>query len=84
MFRKCSPYILTTFFLVAAERIGVNAEPEISVRRIEPNVEFLVIASDGVFEFMSSQKVVDMVRSQSLMFANVNISGKLDLIPFPS
>jgi len=45
----------------AAERIGVMAEPEVSVRRLEPNVEFLVVASDGVFEFMSSQRVVDMV-----------------------
>mmetsp|Transcript_42698 Transcript_42698/g.101361 ORF Transcript_42698/g.101361 Transcript_42698/m.101361 type:complete len:1069 (-) Transcript_42698:82-3288(-) len=45
----------------AAERIGVIADPEVSIRRVEPNVEFLVIASDGVWEFMSSQRVVDMI-----------------------
>lgn len=44
------------------------ADPEVSIRRLEPNVEFLVIASDGVFEFMKSQTVVDMVRCPSLGF----------------
>lgn len=46
----------------AAERIGVFAEPELEFRHLGPNDAFLVIASDGVFEFISSQRVVDMVR----------------------
>eukprot|EP00879_Flechtneria_rotunda_P007816 GHRR01008191.1.p1 GENE.GHRR01008191.1~~GHRR01008191.1.p1 ORF type:complete len:736 (+),score=253.14 GHRR01008191.1:238-2445(+) len=45
----------------AAERIGVFAEPELEFRHLGPNNAFLVIASDGVFEFISSQRVVDMV-----------------------
>lgn len=48
---------------MAAERIGVVADPEVSIKNLEHNVEFLVLASDGVFEFMSSQTVVNMVAS---------------------
>ncbi|CAN0856160.1 Probable protein phosphatase 2C 35 [Linum grandiflorum] len=43
-----------------AERIGVIAEPEVSVIQLTPNHLFFVVASDGVFEFLSSQLVVDM------------------------
>ncbi|WCJ23622.1 Protein phosphatase 2C family protein [Euphorbia peplus] len=44
-----------------AETIGVIADPEVSVVRLVPNHLFFVVASDGVFEFLSSQTVVDMV-----------------------
>jgi hypothetical protein len=39
----------------------VFAEPEIEGVGLMPADAFLVIASDGVFEFLSSQSVVDMV-----------------------
>jgi serine/threonine protein phosphatase PrpC len=45
----------------AAERIGVFAEPEVETRQLDISSSFLVLASDGVFEFLSSQSVVDMV-----------------------
>lgn len=38
------------------------AEPELQYRQLGPNDAFLVIASDGVFEFLPSQSVVNMVR----------------------
>ncbi|WOL02195.1 protein phosphatase 2C and cyclic nucleotide-binding/kinase domain-containing protein isoform X2 [Canna indica] len=44
-----------------AESIGVVATPEIFVMELTPDHPFFVIASDGVFEFLSSQTVVDMV-----------------------
>ncbi|KAJ7969566.1 putative Protein phosphatase 2c [Quillaja saponaria] len=44
-----------------AETIGVVATPEIVVFELTPNHPFLVLASDGVFEFLSSQTVVEMV-----------------------
>ncbi|KAK9084045.1 hypothetical protein Scep_030516 [Stephania cephalantha] len=44
-----------------AEKIGVIAVPEISVVQLTQNHLFFVVASDGVFEFLSSQAVVDMV-----------------------
>ena len=44
-----------------AERIGVIAEPEVEVVTLTASSRFAVIASDGVFEFLSSQAVVDMI-----------------------
>lgn len=49
-----------------AETIGVVADPEIVVLELTPDHPFFVIASDGVFEFLSSQAVVDMVRLRNL------------------
>ncbi|XVF38584.1 hypothetical protein REPUB_Repub20aG0114800 [Reevesia pubescens] len=43
-----------------AEKIGVIAVPEISIVRLTPNHLFFVVASDGVFEFLPSQTVVNM------------------------
>jgi serine/threonine protein phosphatase PrpC len=40
----------------------VFAEPELERRQLAASTPFLVIASDGVFEFLPSQSVVDMVR----------------------
>jgi serine/threonine protein phosphatase PrpC len=44
-----------------AESIGVIADPEIFVLNLNSSHPFFVLASDGVFEFLSSQTVVDMV-----------------------
>ncbi|KAH7666911.1 Protein-serine/threonine phosphatase protein [Dioscorea alata] len=44
-----------------AESIGVIAEPEVLTVKISAEHLFFVVASDGVFEFLSSQAVVDMV-----------------------
>ncbi|XP_076946133.1 protein phosphatase 2C and cyclic nucleotide-binding/kinase domain-containing protein-like isoform X1 [Bidens hawaiensis] len=46
-----------------AETIGVVATPEIVALDLTLDHLFFVIASDGVFEFLSSQAVVDMVSS---------------------
>ena len=44
-----------------AEKIGVYAEPEVLTWKLQPNDRFAIVASDGVFEFISSQGVVDMI-----------------------
>ncbi|KAK1387660.1 Protein-serine/threonine phosphatase [Heracleum sosnowskyi] len=44
-----------------AEKIGVFAVPEIKMVKLTPDHQFFVVASDGVFEFLSSQTVVNMV-----------------------
>jgi serine/threonine protein phosphatase PrpC len=49
--------------LAAAERIGVFAEPEVVTKQLNSQHPFLVIASDGVWEFLTSQSVIDMVRA---------------------
>ena len=47
--------------LAVAEDIGVCAEPEVEVRQLTAENPFLVVASDGVFEFLTNQEVVNMV-----------------------
>lgn len=42
-------------------RVGVISEPEISFHRILDQDRFVVIASDGLWEFISSQEVVEIV-----------------------
>jgi CRP-like cAMP-binding protein/serine/threonine protein phosphatase PrpC len=44
-----------------AEECGVVAEPEILEREILPQDKFIIIASDGVFEFLTNQMAADMV-----------------------
>jgi serine/threonine protein phosphatase PrpC len=43
-----------------AEKIGVNADPEIISTQLTDNDKYLVIASDGIFEFLTNQNVIDM------------------------
>jgi hypothetical protein len=46
---------------LTAEAVGVIAEPEVKSVEITPSHLFFVVASDGMFEFLSSQEVVDRV-----------------------
>ncbi|KAF0696353.1 hypothetical protein As57867_012864, partial [Aphanomyces stellatus] len=46
-----------------SEELGVFAEPEIVTKTLSPHDKFIVIASDGVFEFLTSQAVVNMVKA---------------------
>jgi serine/threonine protein phosphatase PrpC/CRP-like cAMP-binding protein len=43
-----------------AEELGVFAEPEMLTREITPEDKIIVLASDGVFEFLTNQSVVDI------------------------
>lgn len=45
-----------------AKIAGVISEPEITERRLGASDRFLVLGSDGLFEFMSSQEVADIVQ----------------------
>ena len=42
------------------DRIGVSSEPVVSVHEVSASDRCLILASDGVFEFLSSQKAVDV------------------------
>lgn len=46
---------------MAAETVGVFAEPELSEVELTSADKFAIWASDGVWEFISSQEVVDIV-----------------------
>ncbi|CAG9319239.1 unnamed protein product [Blepharisma stoltei] len=47
---------------LVAKSVGVSAEPEIVIRKLEPQDKFIILASDGVWEFISSQEAVDIVK----------------------
>lgn len=43
-----------------AEELGVFAEPEMLTREVTPEDKIIVLASDGVFEFLTNQSVIDI------------------------
>lgn len=43
-----------------AEELGVYAEPEMVTREITEDDKIIVLASDGVFEFLTNQSVIDI------------------------
>lgn len=46
----------------AVKNVGVIAEPEVSVVTVDPTEDgFLIMASDGVWEFITSQEAVEIV-----------------------
>lgn len=56
----------------------VVAEPETVILRIKPECEFLILASDGLWDKVSNQEAVDMVRpmcmDSSLLSACKNLA----------
>eukprot|EP00903_Cladosiphon_okamuranus_P013274 g12376.t1 len=46
----------------AVKDVGVIATPEIQVRNVTKGDAFLILASDGVWEFMENQEVIDIVQ----------------------
>lgn len=44
-----------------AEELGVFAEPELHTHSLSPQDRYVVIASDGVFEFITNQEVAQIV-----------------------
>lgn len=43
-----------------AEQLGVFAEPEVVLRELTPDDRIIVLATDGVFEFLTNQSVIDI------------------------
>lgn len=46
--------------VISDEGVGVDAEPEVLTRELNPEDKVIFIASDGVWEFLPNQKVLDM------------------------
>ena len=44
-----------------AKEAGVISEPEITEFKLEQDIKVMILASDGLWEFMSSQEVMDIV-----------------------
>lgn len=50
---------------VVAHSAGVTSEPEFTTFQLDPTVDkFLVVASDGLWEFVENQETVDIVEGQ--------------------
>jgi len=45
----------------AVKDIGVIPEPEVRQRDIQPEDQFMILATDGVWEFVDSQEAVNIV-----------------------
>lgn len=41
----------------------LSPEPTISIQNVDPNDEFLIFASDGLWEQLSNEEVVDIVHT---------------------
>ena len=44
-----------------AATVGVISEPEIKEEKLDENDKFMIIACDGIWEFISSQECVDII-----------------------
>ena len=44
-----------------AKHVGVSATPDVNIRKLGAEDEFLVLASDGVWEFISEQEAANLV-----------------------
>lgn len=47
---------------LASRKSGIVSDPEIVVRNIQAEDKFLILATDGIWEFISSQEAVDIVK----------------------
>jgi serine/threonine protein phosphatase PrpC len=54
----------------AVKSVGVIPEPEILVYQYDTSFKFMVLASDGVWEFLESQDVIDIVAKHISQGAN--------------
>lgn len=41
----------------------VTVEPDVAVLQVDPRDEFLVVATDGLWDVMSSQDVINLART---------------------
>jgi serine/threonine protein phosphatase PrpC len=47
----------------AVKEVGVTAEPEVNIHDLSQQDKFMIMASDGVWEFITSQEAVDIVQN---------------------
>jgi len=48
---------------IIAKKIGVISEPDIFEYEIKQNDKFIVIASDGIWEYLTNEEVVNIISS---------------------
>lgn len=55
-----------------AHEVGVVARPEVASMQLTGDEEFMVLASDGVWEFMDEQAVIDVIQAEATPEAAAN------------
>lgn len=59
---------------ISLKRPAMTAEPSILRRKIQPEDKFLIFASDGLWEQLSDQAVVEIVSNNSRSVSKQNLS----------
>ena len=59
-----------------AASVGVSWEPEVTKYKISNNDRFMIMATDGVWEFLENQDVVGLI---SPFYGNNDIEGACDV-----
>lgn len=62
---------------LVASSVGVSWEPEVTKYKISTNDRFMIIASDGVWEFLENMEVVDMIKDY---YVGNDIEGACDTL----
>lgn len=57
---------------------AVSVYPEVIVERISPDIDFLIIACDGIWDCLTNQQAVDFVYQQKSKIAKKGLSGSPD------
>ena len=60
-----------------ASSLGVICDPEILEFDIKINIKYIVIGSDGIWEYMSNRRIMELVYS---FYLNRDIDGACDKI----
>lgn len=58
---SCGHYLMPGCMLLCCCRVGVSSEPDCITVELTPQDKFIVLASDGVWEFISNKEAVDMI-----------------------
>lgn len=62
---------------LVASSVGVSWEPEVTKYKISVNDQFMIMATDGVWEFLENKPVVDIIFPY---FMNNDIEGACDTL----
>ena len=58
----------------------LSSEPSISVHELQPHDQFIIFASDGLWEHLSNQAAVDIVQNHPRNVRYTSLNGELLLL----
>lgn len=72
---------MSTLQELPAEKQIVSAAPDVISRDLTPEVEFLVLACDGIWDVLSNQEVVDFCRDRLAAGSEPEMVGCMPCAP---